>query len=227
MGEWRGYGRFIKRPVLPEKANGFSMGGLIAVLRLLALDLVFMTVITAIALTATSMGFEMPENELENITFDAGMIAVVVLAVPVFEEVMFRLWLSGKTLHVLLPLIIVLGMLALVLSGTGTAPLLPIALAAAFLVLVLVLGRTGAYRRLFPLFFFISSFGFALVHLVNYQEGSLLLLLPLVIPQLIAGTLFGYVRTAHGLWAAILFHALHNGIALGSFLFAQNMGWSG
>jgi membrane protease YdiL (CAAX protease family) len=35
-----------------------------------------------------------------------------------------------------------------------------------------------------------------------------------VLPQFIAGTLFGYMRVRYGFWTAVALHALHNGTAL-------------
>ncbi|MEM8726982.1 MAG: CPBP family intramembrane glutamic endopeptidase, partial [Pseudomonadota bacterium] len=70
------------------------------------------------------------------------------------------------------------------------------------------------FSRHFGWFFWVSTIAFALVHLANYQQGPLPLLLVLVIPQFVAGTIFGYARVHYGLWSSILLHALHNGAAL-------------
>ena len=68
------------------------------------------------------------------------------------------------------------------------------------------------FSRGFPVFFWLSSIAFALVHLANYTEGALWILLPLVVPQLVLSTMLGYVRVHYGLLFAMALHALHNGI---------------
>ena len=65
-----------------------------------------------------------------------------------------------------------------------------------------------------PLFYWLSTAGFACVHLLNFDEGSLYVLLPLVLPQFVTGSILGYLRVHYGLWAAMLLHALHNGTAM-------------
>jgi membrane protease YdiL (CAAX protease family) len=50
--------------------------------------------------------------------------------------------------------------------------------------------------------------------LANFDEGSLAILLPLVLPQFILGMMLGYLRVRFALWAAILLHAAHNATAL-------------
>src|SRR5690606_37132816 len=81
----------------------------------------------------------------------------------------------------------------------------------------------GWFSRAFPLFFWLSTASFACVHLLNYDEGSLYVLLPLVLPQFVTGSILGYLRVHYGLWAAMLLHSLHNGggialVLIGTFL---------
>ena len=76
----------------------------------------------------------------------------------------------------------------------------------------------GWFARVFPLFFWLSTAGFACVHLLNYDEGSLYVLLPLVLPQFVTGSILGYLRVNYGLWAAMLLHALHNGAGMAMVL---------
>ena len=89
--------------------------------------------------------------------------------------------------------------------------------------LAIILRKRAAWEwftRAFPLFFWLSTASFALVHLLNYSEGSLATLLPLVLPQFIAGSIFGYARVTYGLWASMLLHVLHNGALVGGIALA-------
>jgi hypothetical protein len=85
-------------------------------------------------------------------------------------------------------------------------------LIAAVLALILLRGRPPMrwFARAFPFFFWASTLGFALIHLLNYTEGALVVTLVLVLPQFVLGALLGYVRVHFGLIAAIALHAAHN-----------------
>ena len=211
---------FLKRPRLPERATGVGLVGLYGVGRLYLIDLLAMCALGIMALLAVALGVEFPENQLDAIELTPGWIALIVLGAPLMEELLFRSWLSGRPGHVG-------GALAL---GAGVAGggvltqshdvaavgLLAVGLVLAA-VLIFVLRRHGPMRWfafLFPAIFWIVTALFAAVHMFNYTEGSLAMLLPLVVPQFIAGALFGYARVQYGLWAAILLHALHNGSAV-------------
>ena len=56
---------------------------------------------------------------------------------------------------------------------------------------------------------------FASAHLSNYAQDASPVLLVLVVPQLIAGLIFGYARITYGLWSDMLLHMLHNGLLIG------------
>ena len=70
------------------------------------------------------------------------------------------------------------------------------------------------FAGLFPLFYWLSTLAFACVHLFNFEEGALFVLLPLVLPQFVLGALLGYMRVTYGLGTSIALHALHNGTAM-------------
>ena len=82
----------------------------------------------------------------------------------------------------------------------------------------------GWFSKTFPFFFWFSTLAFALVHLWNFEEGSLAVLLPLVLPQFILGSMLGYIRVRFALWAAILLHAAHNATALSLAALAGQLG---
>ena len=217
-GEWRRFGAFLKRPNLD--AEMISASPLTVLLRIFALDALFMFALILAASIAVAAGVYLPETSLAGIEFTLLVILGVVVAAPVFEELFFRGWLSGRPgpvialfsfligaagfglLHVSYPLIGVgLGVIGI---GAGIAALLALRGLPPF----------DWFRSYFPFFFWLATLSFALVHLGNFDEGSLAILLPLVLPQFILGTMVGYVRVRIGLWAAIVLHALHNATAL-------------
>ena len=230
VAEWRHLGAFLKRPTLAPAAPGTP--ALATVLRIYALDMGIMFVLVGIAALVVTLGVDLPETALAGIEITWLIALGVIVAAPVFEEILFRSWLSGKLGHILALLAIVAGGTVFVAFNAGVAllgalaPLLGVV--AAITALVMLRGRPpmGWFARVFPLFFWGSTLAFALIHLGNFDPedagGSLAMLLPLVIPQFVLGALLGYLRVRIGLWAAILLHALHNATALGIAALAMN-----
>lgn len=216
--EWRAFGAFLKRPTLDVSAK--SDGAVLVLARIYALDLLAMAVLIGLASLFIALGVYIPETALAGMEFTWGIVALVVIGAPVMEEVGFRAWLSGKPG-------VIAALLALLAGGIGfgiahvAVPPLGLALAAggtigacAALFFLRDKPAYGWFARGFPVFFWFSTIAFALVHLANFEEGSLAVLLPLVLPQFILGSMLGYVRVRFGLWSAIALHAAHNGTAL-------------
>lgn len=225
--EWRRFAAFLRRPALPARARPPSGASLRAVLRMLGLDLAVMAVLITLATIVVAVGIELPATALENMDISWLVVALVVIAAPLLEEIAFRGWLSGRPAHVfgLLAIVTALGSLVTMVAlseATGVGVLFPaMALVVFFLGLAAVIfwqwrcrPATGWFARIFPLFYWLSTAGFACVHLLNFDEGSLYVLLPLVLPQFVTGSILCYLRVHYGLWAAMLLHALHNGTAM-------------
>ena len=80
------------------------------------------------------------------------------------------------------------------------------------------------FKNHFKPFFWIMTTLFALVHITNFTSGVAYYLIPLmVLPQFILGIMLGYIRTGWSYLAAVVFHALHNGILLGIALAATSI----
>ena len=222
-GEWRRYLNFLRRPVLPERASGPNAQSVAATGRLLLLDYALMAVLMAVGVIVYATGVEFPQNELESLAWTAGTLALIVLIAPVTEEVMFRGWLSGRAGHLLA--VLALGGGAWVLNANAAAGrqadagallalLVTVVVAAGAIYAFRKRGPLGWFAKAFPVFFWLSALGFAAIHIWNYVEGGGGLVFLLVIPQLVAGTIFAYARVHYGLWSSILLHMLHNGTAV-------------
>ena len=225
VAEWRRYGAFIKAPKLPGAYNAGS--SVPAIFRLLSLDLALMLVFVGGIGLASALGFEMPSNVNNTLTPTLATATLIVLGAPIGEELVFRSWLTGHPA--------VLAVVALCVGGFGLAAFSSAlaegsgagsALVLAGLALVFIAAPLAAYFlrsrsapdlfvRRFAIFFWLSTLGFALIHLANYTEGSLAMLLPLVLPQFALGTMLGYLRVHYGLIPAIALHAAHNAILFG------------
>lgn len=243
--EWQALGAFLRAPRLPERATGPRARAFAAIAQLFALDAALMIALVGVAGLAVALGVEFPESELQNLSWSPRVILLVVLGAPLLEETLFRSPLSGRLGHLLGWALFTTGFLAsqalspasalgAAAGGAGAAGASPGAqlgavllaggLAAAVSVFVFR-GRppVRGFARLLPLFFWASAVLFASIHLWNYQDGALLFLVPLVLPQLLAGTIFGYARIRYGLWASMLLHALHNGAAVAAVLLSERM----
>lgn len=211
--EWRRAGAFLMRPTLAEAGACAAPSSML--LRIYTLDIVLMALLMLAAGAVAAAGIELPETALAGMEITIWIALGAIIAAPVLEEILFRGWLSGKPGHVFALVSLAAG--AGIFTAIGddkplvSLPFLVIGFAAA-LVLLIVLRRKppmGWFTRAFPLFFWIATAAFALIHLGNFEEVSLWLL-PLVLPQFILGALAGYVRVQIGLWGAIVLHMMHN-----------------
>ncbi len=243
-GEWRAFGDFLRRPILPDRAAPGNANALFGTLRMLGLDAIVMGILLSIAFVVISVGFELPETALAGMEITAGLVLAVVVGAPLGEELLFRSWLSGRPGHVLGLIVFALvgGIAAVALSAAGVnigGDTDPIAAGGVNMVLGVIIGGLAAllivflfrkrdaigwFQRIFPVFFWLSAIAFASVHLANFEEGGPILL-ALILPQFILGTILGYVRVNYGLWYSILLHAMHNGIIIG--VVALFGGWAG
>lgn len=233
-GEWRAFAAYLRRPILPDKqAPGSS--ALRGTLRMAALDIMMMGAIIAILMLVVAIGFDLPDNINASLDLNPFTIALIVIAAPLLEETVFRSWLTGRPSYLVsLAALALTAIIALTIgtslpeeTGEIAAPIVLVVGAGAAVSALIALRQRKApqwFHRIFPGLFWASSVTFALVHLLNYTEGTLAILLPLIIPQFILGTIAAYVRVRYGLISAIALHALHNGFAIGLALLAMESG---
>lgn len=221
-GAWRQFGTFVKRPSLPDRVTGIEPRAFPVLARLFALDLLLMALLIGLAGLATALGMDMPEHLLDELELSSALILFILVGAPIGEELLFRSWLSGRPGHVG-AFFVVLGTIiaAGVAAGIGSLQLVLVVALAGLALAVLVLWRKRGrgpmpfFARHFRWFYLGSTLAFASVHLANFTEGNALVLLPLTLPQFLLGLILGYVRVQFGLWANVLFHAVHNALFVG------------
>ncbi len=158
----------------------------------------------------------------------------VVLA-PIMEEIIFRLYLRFdlRTLFIsLLGLCLFFGSMYS-MTGMFIVFLLILSFTLGLFFFALLNPRFDVIMRHFwdshfPWIYFGSAILFGMAHLSNFYmpSGQLWLLSPfLVLPQAVLGLILGYIRIKRGIWAAILFHALHNGFLIVPTLILLKYGW--
>ena len=217
--QWQAFRRFVAEPFLPEQASGITRPAINATVRLFGIDIAFMAVLIGIAMLAMAAGFEAPVNVMDDMKITAGIVFAIVVFAPVVEELVFRSWLSGRRAHVFVPLV-----LALTIGGgvganlMGASLLIVIAFAIGGLSIAIWLlikfsrgGPMPWFRAGFRWIYYASAALFACVHLLNY-EGSDPVLLLFVLPQFVAGLIFGFARVQYGLWSSIALHVVHNAL---------------
>lgn len=155
------------------------------------------------------------------------LIPIAVLAAPMIEECFFRGWLTGRPRALWLLVCTLAGGALLYASASGMDPFVASAALAA-LILAAIAGWAILRKRAtpawfapaFPALFYLVAIAFSLVHVVNYPTLSWLLL-PMVLPQLWAGLVLGFIRMRIGLLASILAHATSNAAALSLAMLAS------
>ncbi|PKB14832.1 CAAX prenyl protease-like protein [Novosphingobium kunmingense] len=159
------------------------------------------------------------------------LVPVTVIVAPVAEELLFRGWQRGSA-----------GALWLLAcaAAAGLVLMQPAALANVVLAGGVILAAMvaapvgwallrkrpaplGWFARAFAWIFYGVAIGFALFHLTNYPTFGLAML-PLVLPQLWAALVLGYLRQKLGLAQAILAHMLANGSSIGLALMSGTVG---
>ena len=178
-----------------------------------------------------------PSSGYEDLARSGRFFIAAIIIAPLTEELVFRSWL-GKQWGVLLvmPVLLALSAALALSSQLEAAPML------SMVGIIAVMGSLGLYlsryhqtkkirddevlrhdraaRAMFPYAFCGTTAIFALVHMSNYTgDGFTPLLVLLVIPQFIIGTILGFVRMRFGLLQAIVFHGAYNSVFVGlSFL---------
>lgn len=230
--QWSRFFAFLRRPVLPQKATGFGAGPLVALARLFALDILLTLGVLGFFYLLTVLGIEAPDNALADLDFTLEIVLMIVVAAPLVEEIVFRGWLSGRPGHVVALIMLLLGGIGSgIISATGMnaagAAVIGIGLAVILAALAIWYWRkSGPWRwfaKIFPVLLPLSALLFASVHILNYEGEMSALLIVFVIPQFLAGLIFGYARVNYGIWSSILLHFLHNGSAVAAIMLFSDL----
>ena len=222
-GEWA---RFVSRPVLPVAQQRFDARAMGEVGQLLALTVAIdMVLVVGLSWLATRLGIKTPEFEELRQFGPVVTMAAGAFGLPILEEILFRGWLTGRR-RMLVGVAALMGAVLMLFATRGIGgPRQHYAVMAAVLIGWLVTGAVLAWRsrggapawfgRAFPALYFASALLFGLAHISNYDLARPLLLLPFVVPQTIAGLIFGFARVRYGMWANIALHATSNALFLG------------
>ena len=230
--QWARFFSYLRRPMLPQKATGFGTAPLVAIGRLFALDVLMTLGVLGFFYLLTVLGIEAPDNALGDLDLTLEVVLMIVVAAPLAEETIFRGWLSGRPGHVFALLLLLLGGIGSgFLAGMGMSPVLGGAIGVGIAVILAILAtwywrNSGPWRwfaKLFPVLLPLSALLFASVHILNYEGEMSALLIVFVIPQFLAGLIFGYARVNYGIWSSMLLHFMHNGTAVAAIMLFSDL----
>lgn len=226
---WRDFYLFLRDPTLPGRQIAFGREARAELIRLFALDAIAMTMIVVGFVAASALGTDLPKTTLLDGRSTSSLIVGAVLLAPLIEEMFFRSWLSARKIYLTAGMTLI-GLVAMLIGARlSLGPLSHLQfgfLAIGWLVATIWL-LVPRWRdqtlfapvvRHFAKLFWTSSALFGLAHLVNYNDEVSALLILMVVPQFVLGTILGYARVTLGLWASITLHAMHNGLAVGLIL---------
>ncbi|WP_448336680.1 CPBP family glutamic-type intramembrane protease [Chloroflexus aurantiacus] len=212
---------FLRRPVA-ERLNGDVRSRLMIVLFIVAVGILLSILIRPLSVLVEIV-FKV---EYVETTFDPLPVLLGgVLLVPLFEEVLFRLGLapSIRLFFISLSLSTILyaprpftGVFGDELVDIIANVLFYLMLAVGICLFFWLRERRGYryadfFNRHVGWYYYLSALFFGLVHLSNHDQQLPFWISPvMVIPQLIGGLTYGYLRIRLGFWYAVLGHMLHN-----------------
>lgn len=183
--------------------------------------------------------FDLPMHDaFDQIIKQFGFALFFVFAVvigPFLEEVIFRLPMRFRLKYIIIGFVLlllyctfsiveVLRDISIIKGSAIGAIFFTILLLGIYLITRFKEQIAKCWHQNFRYVFYGYSILFGFVHIFNFEEVSLQLLLlsPLItLPQLLLGFGMGYVRIRFGFWYGYLFHALNNGFAFTVFYFGM------
>jgi membrane protease YdiL (CAAX protease family) len=220
---------YLKNPEVLEPQGVFNKRSLLGIAELGIILLAIQFVVILPLLYFWQQAFSIPDpNIVESKNLKIFLLAGFFL--PIGEEIIFRGWMNGKPRNLWLAFCVVgLGTTSYLitkylfenpLDSYEYADSLPLynklswvfaAVAGWFLVRNKEAGAN--YRIHFPKIFYLTAIVFGLMHVTNYPNPGLVLL-PMIIPQIWSGCIFGYARQKYGLMASMILHMTTNSLLL-------------
>lgn len=219
--------QFLKKPNL-EGLSISKSEKVIRTIRLWIISLIAIILLRGIAEKIVDIPLpDMFENFLDNIGV-WGFVGFVVILGPLLEEITFRSALRFRVSYLLISFVLITVYVLMNIMRQDESLALGFGIIAVllFATLVYVLSQKpieskAFYTSYYPYVFYSITILFGYIHIGNFEEFSLKLLLlsPLIVlPQFILGVSLGYIRVRFGFWYAVFFHVLNNGIMTALFL---------
>lgn len=228
---------FTRRPVAGVDAGMTLKQKLTDTAGLFVIKL-FLFVAIAVLMAALSPVFDPQNVSIDNVVERFSPIALLFvagLALPLLEEVGFRLSLTFKPIYLALSLCVMCYyFLTKVVFGTSNSLVdesfsLRVGVSLTLCMMLYLVFRLPqvsrflgvVWSRHFRWIFYFTCAAFALVHLFNFELSIIhVVLMPLItLPQIVSGIIYGYARVTFGFQYALLAHVANNLLfVLSSFL---------
>lgn len=218
--------QFLKKPNL-EGLSISKSEKVIRTVRLWIISLISIILLRGIAEKIVEIPLpDMFEDFFDNIGV-WGFVGFVVILGPLLEEITFRSALRFRVSYLLISFILITVYVLSIIMRENESLVLGFGIVAVLLFAALVYALSqkpieskAFYTRYYPYVFYFIAILFGYIHIGNFEEFSLKLLLlsPLIVlPQFILGVSLGYIRVRFGFWYAVFFHVLNNGIMTALF----------
>ncbi|SDD16212.1 CPBP family glutamic-type intramembrane protease [Williamwhitmania taraxaci] len=200
---------FIKKPKYSESCKKINWKIFFLLLFVLFLLSLALGPVTRILIYVC--GFN---NAVPTFILPKKILLIIVLA-PIVEELFFRLLLIFKkrNLYIYLLCCTLLGIWYSI-NGSDTKLVLIVAIAIACIIAITYYDQCKlAIVKRYGFFFYFIAVVFGLVHISNFDGITFhnFIFTPfIVLPQLMMGVIFGYIRVTYGIAYSILFHAMVN-----------------
>lgn len=216
---------FLKRPFLQNHYQPIDKLAAFQLALLFAVNFILTVIILIFILTPYAEIMDIPQPQVFSNESLGQMILSAVILAPLIEETMFRGWLRGSKralLFLAIPVLYLIGLWIIFETSSGSDIMIITVFLWSFLITFdgfFFVKKTfydatpmPQYIKYFPIIFYISGLAFGLVHILNYDHHNIWALIPMVITQFLGGLVYGYARLRFGLSAAMLMHAVSNGI---------------
>lgn len=215
---------FLRRPVAERLNMGIGQS-LAVVILIVALDIFLSLLSTPLDLVIEASGYKIESAQTETEFNPLMALLSSVLIAPLVEEIYFRLGLAPNLLFLFVSLFLSTVQYAPRLFADlfsdsslfiGANVLFYLLLSAGICLFFWVRERRGHryvdfFSRHVGWYYYLGAVFFALAHLGNYAQQPPWWIVPiLVLPQLIGGLIFGYLRIRLGFWYGMLGHMLTN-----------------
>ncbi|CAM4282090.1 type II CAAX prenyl endopeptidase Rce1 family protein [Gillisia hiemivivida] len=197
---------FLRNPREREDLNQNLGLKIKQLLSILVIDVVLMIFLTIIISGIEEMGLiDTGSHKIIKLIQELpiwGFMFLIVIIVPIIEEIIFRLYLRFKD-NLPIQFLILLASITGNKNKERTQNFL-----------------LNKWKKFYKGIFYSSALVFAFVHITNYEYSrTLMFFIPLLLmPQFIVGLLIGYLRLRYGLKWGIYLHSLHNLIFIGTSL---------
>lgn len=226
----RSYGQFLRSPNLVKPITSSPYQIIFRhLLRLYSLHLFIVLILGLVISQFVQSEDSLLLEVLENMS---GWLIVItgVLFVPTIEEILFRLPLRGAVQTITPALSILLWFLMSWFGGSQIS-----VLSACLLIALNVFVWSKSWRNInaqieqiyqaYPRWIFYgSAIAFGAIHITNYERQIWPLLPLVVLPQIVVGLWFGFMRSRYGFIWAVCSHGFYNGTLLLPFLVLSTWG---